>query len=647
MKLPPEQEAIQAKCLHPSGEFVEFAKDEIEQSIPERFAKIVSLYPNRVAIKERDYAVTYSELDEQSNLIAHAILERISQDNEPLAILVEHGAQALAAILAALKSGKIYLPLDPNYPPQRLKYMLADTSARLILTHQPTYSLAREIAGENSAVLNLDEVVGASNRAAVGLRISPSALACIFYTSGSTGQPKGVVDNHRNLLHGTLRFTNGLHLGSEDRLSFTHSCSSSASVRRIFPALLNGACLCPLDVRKVGSQGLLDLLSNESITMFSSGRIRDFVRNFSQDRAFPSLRLVSLGGEVVYRRDVELYRKVFPANCIIGIWMSSTETGNVTQFLIDNQTELKTEIVPIGYPAQDVEIFLHDDESNLVREGEVGEIVVKSDYLACGYWRRPELTKERFHQDGLQRVYRTGDLGRMEADGCLFHLGRKDDQFKVRGYRIEAAEIEAALQNLGYFSKVFVTLRDRLADEKVLVAYLEPRQWPPPSSSVLRRALAVNLPSHMIPSTFEMLEKLPLTPTGKVDRNALQELSSDRPNIGTEYVDPRTPTEGILAEIWGTVLSLDRIGVLDNFFDLGGHSLAATRVVSHVIRQFQIDVPLQWLFESPTIADMAAVIASHQGKALDTQRLNSMLAELEALSEDDALQALAETKAIK
>ena len=378
IKLPPEQLAIRAKCFHPTGRFEEFTKEEVEQSIPERFDKIVKLYPDRVAIKEREQAVTYTELNERANRIAHAILDRCGERNQPVAILMEHGASVLVAILAVLKAGKIYVPLDPSYPVERLQYMLLDSQAELIVAQRGTLSLAREIGGQDFPVIEVDDVSAGSRHCDVNVKITPGAFASILYTSGSTGQPKGVVDNHRNLLHGTLRFTNGLHICTEDRLSLTHSCSSSASVRRIFPALLNGACLFPLDLKREGIRGLLDLLTSESLTVFSTGRIRDFVRSFSQHQSFPSLRLVSLGGEIVYRRDVELYKKIFPRDCIIGIWMSSTEAGNITQFFINRDTQLAGEIAPIGYPAEDVEIMLLDDGGNPVRPGEIGEIAVKS-----------------------------------------------------------------------------------------------------------------------------------------------------------------------------------------------------------------------------------------------------------------------------
>ena len=643
-KLPPEQETIRAKCFHPSGTFVEFAKEEIAQSIPERFETMVRKFPNRIAIKTKDQTFTYDELNKNANRMAHEILNECGKGNRPVVILMEHGTDVLGAILAVLKAGKIYVPLDPTYPVERLSYMLRDAQAELILAQDRTLALAREIGGQEFRVANANEIGNDSAEGNLNLALSPNTLAYIIYTSGSTGRPKGVVDNHRNVLHGTLRFTNGLHISPEDRISFTHSCSSSASIRRIFPAFLNGASLFPLDVRRSGVQGLIDLLVADSITIFSTGRIRDFVRNLDQKQTFPNLRLVSLGGEIVHRRDIDLYRKIFPPSCLIGIWMSTTETGNITQFFIDGETRINGDIAPIGYPAEDMEVILLDDAHNRVRDGELGEIVIRSRYLSLGYWRRPDLTKEKFHSDpngGEERIYFTGDLGRREPDGCLFHMGRKDDQVKIRGYRVEVAEIEAALLNLGYFRKAFVALRDRGLPEKSLIAYLVPERWPAPTTSFLRKTLTAILPSHMIPSVFVMLESLPLTPTKKVDRNALPDPGMRRPELDIPFVASRTPVEQQLAGIWAVVLALDQVGIHDNFFDLGGHSLAATRVVSQVLKNFQMELPLQSLFQSPTVAEMAAVIMEHQGKRLGEEELEHMLGELESLSDEEAQQLVA------
>ena len=645
IKLLPNQSAIRAKCFHPSGRFEEFTKEEVEQSIPERFEKIVKRYPDRIAIKESGQAVTYAELNQRANRLAHAILDRCGEANFPVAILMEHGTSILVAIVAALKAGKIYVPLDSSYPVERLQYMLLDSQAELIVAHRGTLSLARQMGSEDVAVVNVDEIAAGFRHDNVSVKITPGAFASIFYTSGSTGQPKGVLDNHRNLLHGTLRFTNALHICAEDRLSFTHSSSSSASLRRIFPALLNGASLFPLEVKRQGIGALVDLVVGESITLFSTGRIREFVRSFSQHQSFPAVRLVSLGGEIVYRRDVELYKKIFPGDCVIGLWMSSTEAGNIAQFFIDRDTQLAGEIVPIGYPAEDMEIMLLDDGGNPVTAGEIGEIVVKSKYLACGYWRRPQMTDERFRADpagGEQRIYHTGDVGRIENDGCLFHLGRKDDQIKVRGHRVEVAEIEAALLNLGYFSKAFVTLRDRGSNEKSLVAYVVPEKRPAPTSGDVRRALAATLPDHMIPSRFVMLDTIPLTPTLKVDRKALPEPGNARPEIDTAFVAPRTSLERDIAKIWRDILSLDQVGVNDNFFDLGGDSLAAIRITSRVIQTFRIDLSPKALFGSPTVAEMAALIETNLPKLAKQEALNRIVSEVEAMSNEQAKRLLTE-----
>jgi non-ribosomal peptide synthetase component F len=361
VELPAKQRAIRDKCFHPSGNFVEFLKEEVEQSIPERFEKIVRRYPHRLAIKAKDASFTYEELNNHAKRIAHSILAAVGAGNRPVAILMKHGASVVAAILGALKAGKIYVPLDTTYPQERLRFMLQDAQAELILVQPETGALAASISEGKLLAIDVEHLSACIANDDVGLHVPPSAFAYILYTSGSTGQPKGVVDNHRNVLHGTLRFTNPQHIGAEDRISLTHSCSSSASVRRIFPALLNGAALFPLDIKEGGLHSLARFLNEESITIFGSGRIRDVVRSFDRTQTFPSLRLVSFGGEVVHRKDLDLYRKIFGPHCVFGIWMSSTEAGNITQFLIDGENQFAGDIVPAGYPAADVEVMALDE----------------------------------------------------------------------------------------------------------------------------------------------------------------------------------------------------------------------------------------------------------------------------------------------
>jgi acyl carrier protein len=297
----------------------------------------------------------------------------------------------------------------------------------------------------------------------------------------------------------------------------------------------------------------------------------------------------------------------------------------------------------VGYAIEDMEISLLDDDGRESGFNRLGEIAVRSRYLSPGYWRRPDLSAEKFLPDpnkGDKRVYLTGDLGRMLPDGCLCHLGRKDFQVKVRGHRIEVAEIEAALLRLDTIKEAIVVGRANQTGDKRLVGYVVSVGEPRPTVTTLRHALTKQLPDYMIPSAFVMLESLPLTPNGKVDRTALPELGNSRPELDTPFVAPRTPVEQKLAQIWTEILSLDSVGVHDNFFDLGGHSLAATRVVSQVIKQFQIEVELPSLFQSPTVAEMASVIAEHEGKQLGEKELDRILTELESLSDEDARRLL-------
>src|SRR3990172_6913022 len=311
---------------------------------------------------------------------------------------------------------------------------------------------------------------------------------------------------------------------------------------------------------------------------------------------------------------------------------------------MDKASEIGISTLPVGYAVEDKEVILLDDSGCELGFGQVGEIDIKSAYLSPGYWRKPELTLAKFLSDpkgGDQKIYLTGDLGRMAPDGCLFHLGRKDFQVKVRGYRVEVSEIEMALLEHAAIKEVAVASREVQSGDRRLVAYFVPTGQPAAGVREVRNFLKDRLPDYMIPSAFVMLRALPLTPNGKVDRLALPEPGKSRPELETPFVAPKTPVEEELARIWAEVLSLDQVGIHDNFFDLGGHSLAATRVVSQVIKKFQLEIPLQSLFQSPTVATMAAVIAKHQGKNLGDEELASILTELETLSDEEAERLLA------
>jgi len=283
----------------------------------------------------------------------------------------------------------------------------------------------------------------------------------------------------------------------------------------------------------------------------------------------------------------------------------------MARYFLDEDTPIAGHVLPVGYPAEDKEILLLDEDGAEVGGDAVGEIAVRSRYLSPGYWRRPDLTAAAFRPDpagGPARIYRTGDLGRRLPDGCLLHLGRQDFQVKIRGFRVEVAEVEGALLSLPQVREAVVVAREDRPGERRLVAYLVPTARPAPTVSALRQALAATVPDYMVPAAFVVVDTLPKTPGGKVDRRALPAPGRARPALDQPLVAPRTPVEAAVGAIWQEVLGLDEIGLHDNFFDLGGHSLAVGQVLARVTETFHVDLPVRILFEAPTVNGLALAV---------------------------------------
>ena len=595
--------------MRPTNSFVEFNKEEINQSIPARFEQQVSKYPDRVAVKTARLQFTYLELNQFANRIARAILARSGRSAEPVGLLIQQGAPLIGAILGVLKAGKFYVPLDSLFPEMRLATMVEHSQPSLILTDNRNLLAAEKLSNGTRPVLTLDQIDVSFSSDDPGVAISPEAIAYILYTSGSTGKPKGVFQCHRNVLHGIMKYTNGSHLCAHDRLTLLMSASFGASVSDIFGALLNGAGLFPFNLKEEGLLHLKDWLIDEEITVYHSVPtvFRHFVATLNGIERFPKLRLVKLGGESVYRKDFEEFKRYFPPGCLFQVGFGATEINSICQYFCDHWSTFEGATAPVGYVMDDTEILLLDGNGQQVKPGDTGEIAIRSKYLALGYWRQPELTKKAFRSDHKDeaRTYCTGDLGRLLPDGCLVHLGRKDFQLKIRGHRVEAAEVEMALRENASVKETIVVERRARNGEPQLVAYIVSRGGPAPSISGLRASLRQSLPDYMIPSAFVVLDALPLTDNGKVDRNALPPPAQERPNLGTEFIAPRDTVEFELARIWSGILGIESIGALDNFFSLGGDSLSAVQLVSQVSGSFQVELVIQTLIESPTIASLA------------------------------------------
>jgi amino acid adenylation domain-containing protein len=650
LKLHTEVDHQPRNSARPTNAFTEFRREEIEQSIADRFAAQVEKYPKRVAIKSKQHEWTYEHLQVATDRIAQAILSSRGIGEERVALLFEHDAPMIAGMLGVLRAGKTYVPLDPHYPEERLAQIIEHAQASVILTNNKNLALAGDLVKHGLTecdfqLINVDAISSAANCIAVPT-VKPDSLAYILYTSGSTGQPKGVMQNHRNVLHYIRVYTNNLHLSADDRLTLFSSYCFDASVMDIYGALLNGATLYPIDIREDGLAGLPERLVAEEITVYHSTPTvyRYFIDALSdqgKQSQFPSVRLVVLGGEKVSRADVELYQQRFADQCLFVNGLGPTEATVSLQNFIDKQTVVYGDSVPVGFPVADTEVLLLNKAG---RRAEIsGEIAVKSAHVALGYWNNPEATAAAFSTPATpdrfidlssqrqssqivredsdnQRIYRTGDMGRRLPDGSIKFEGRKDFQIKIRGFRVELGEIESILLQHSEVSEGVVVAQENGAGDKRLVAYVVPEHSPGSTSTSitteLREFLKQKLPEYMVPGSFVTLEALPLTPSGKLNRRALpsSENFSPEQNGNSKNGDhevaatARTPLEQTLARIWSELLETKAVGVNDNFFELGGHSLLAVRLFAQIEKRLGKRLPLATLFRAPTVAQLAAII---------------------------------------
>jgi amino acid adenylation domain-containing protein len=606
--------------VKPSNDFLEFRKGDIEQSIPGRFEEQAAKYPHKIAVKMGSRKLTYEELNRHAGQTARLILDQYDdqcpsagdENNLPtVALLFGHHIDMIVGILGVLKAGKVYVPLDAAYPLERLEFMLRDSGCRLIVTGSDYVDLAvklRDKVNTKIPIVNVNEIEGSSPGSSLEIKIDPGSLAYVLYTSGSTGLPKGVMQNHRNILHFARVYTNALHIHAEDRLTLFSSYGFDAAKMDIFGALLNGAGLYPYDIKQKDSLSRLPRwLRDEKITIYHSipTLYRYFTDLLTPGDRFPDIRFIVLGGEAVYKKDVDRYKRYFSDDCLFINGLGPTESTVTLQYFIDKETEISREAVPVGYPVEDTEVFLINENGREAGLYEVGEIVFKSDYLALGYLHNPQQTDEVFVKDPLTqkgRVYLTGDLGRWLADGSVEYVGRKDFQVKVRGYRIELGEIENWLDRVEGIRKSVVVCRQARNGENYLVAFYTQDEKKKIDENELVWMFRKSLPDYMIPNTFYNVEDFPLTPTGKIDRKKLSEPGAFEVEREVECAAPKTDIEKQVARLWMEVLALDRVGIHDNFFEVGGHSLNLIQLNSKLKQVLKRDIPLFIMLRYPTIS---------------------------------------------
>jgi amino acid adenylation domain-containing protein len=592
-----------------------FLKDEIEQSIPDRFEKQVLKHRTDLAIGTSTKSLTYEGLNSFANRIAHAILESDIPRGDPVALLLDQDSPLIAAILGVLKAGSIYVPLDTGYAVSQLENILADSGAPLILTDISNYSQAIELAKGTRKIIEVENESHTCPSGNPSLHISPDAFAYIYYTSGSTGKPKGVVDDHRNVLHNVMRYTNNLQITSDDRLTLLQSCGFSGAVSNVFCSLLNGAALFPIDLRRVGIEGLAQCINSANISIYHSVPTI-FQRLLCTGQNFKSLRIIRLEGDRATLKDLTLFQKNFGNDCLLVNGLGATETGITRQYFANNQTKLLGKQFPIGYATEDMQTLLLDENGVEVVQGEIGEIAIRSRYLARGYWRQPELTNDRFipspEQPG-ERTYLSGDLGYLNPNGELEYLGRKDFRSKFHGKWLDIDTIESVLNSDEKVEQSLVDVRADSQGASRIVAYIVPSKGATVSASTLRKKLAeAGIEETIIPTVFMQLDTLPVDSNGKISRRDLPE---PRQMSRPPFTPACTESERRVAEVYASVLGYAQVGRNDDFYALGGDSLDAISVSLQLEKILKSPLPLTLFTHATTVEKMAGAIDQNKSAA--------------------------------
>ncbi|CAD5967368.1 non-ribosomal peptide synthetase [Planktothrix agardhii] len=586
------------------------------------FEEQVKRTPDAVAVVCSEQKLTYNELNCRANQLAHYLRKLGVKPDELVGICLERSLDMIVGLLAILKVGGAYVPIDPDYPQERISFMLQDTQVKIILTCE---SLQNSLQNHQTIVICLDKDWQQINQASLenlNSTVSADNLAYVIYTSGSTGIPKGVIVTHQAVNRLVLN-TNYIQFTPDDRVVQASNIAFDAATFEIWGALLNGAKIIIIakSVLLSPQELALSLKENQISVLFLTTALFNQLANLVP-QAFSSLRCLLFGGEAVEPKWVqEVLEKGAPQR-LLHVYGPTENTTFSSWYLVENVASTATTI-PIGKAIANTQIYLLDKNLQPVPIGVVGELHIGGMGLAKGYLNRPELTQEKFipnpfekdevipptplNKDGNEpsKLYKTGDLARYLPDGNIEYLGRIDNQVKIRGFRIELGEIEALLNQNEDVQSACVIAREDNPGDKRLVAYLVPQPEIILTIDEIRQFLKAKLPDYMVPNAFVILEALPLTPNGKIDRRALP--VPDLQSQG-EYIAPRNPIEEKMAQIWAEVLKLKRVSIEDNFFELGGHSLLATQAISRLQETFEIVLPLRYLFESPTIAQLSAVI---------------------------------------
>jgi amino acid adenylation domain-containing protein len=617
------------------------------------FEQQVERTPHAIAVVHQRLQMTYAELNAKANKLAHH-LKNLGVGQESLVgVCVERSVEMLVAVLATLKTGGAYLPLDPTYPKSRLDFMLNDSGVKVLLSEA---RLLQALPEYNGTIVCLDEdaaVIDGCNDDNLSEAARPIDLAYVIYTSGSTGNPKGTMVEHHSIVNFIEAAAQEYAISPADRVLQFASLSFDTSAEEIFPALIKGATVVlRTDAMLSSARDFLHACDELEITVLDlpTAYWHELADELTTDslRLPESLRLVILGGEKALPERLASWRQRASATVRLVNTYGPTETTVVATVcdlaMMTNEPPINNE-VPIGRPLRNTLVYVLDPDLRPVPIGVPGELYIGGAGVARGYLHRPELTAEKFITNPFgdaraPRLYKTGDVVRYRSDGNIEFLSRLDNQVKIRGFRVEAGEVEQAIRSHARVSDVIVLVQEDAAGEKRLVAYVVAAQAKQPTTTELREFLSTRLPAYMLPSAFVVIESFPLLPNGKINRQALPSFKQERPTLDAAFAPPRSPLEESVARVWREVLKKEQVGIRDNFFELGGHSLLGAKLISNLRRSLHCELSLIDVFQSPTIERLTEVIYQRQTENAAEEELGVLLAELQNLSDDEAQQRL-------
>jgi amino acid adenylation domain-containing protein len=599
--------------------------------VHELFETQVRESPHGVAAIFEGHAITYAELNGQANQLARYLRQRGVGPDEVVGVCVERGITMLVALLGILKAGGAYLPLDPGYPAERLRYMVDDAAPRLLLTQERLRTLLPVMQADLLALdTRWEELAAFDEQDLCDDESGATArnLVYMIYTSGSTGRPKGICMPHGSMVNLLEWQRRALPIDPAARVLQFAALSFDVAFQEIFSTLSAGGTLVLLNewVRRDARELTRLLHSSEVERIFLPPlmlqSLAEVARSVSERPE--RLRDVIVAGEALrISEETRAFFSRLPGSRLHNHY-GPTETHVVTALTLDGDPDSWPVVPSIGRPIANTQIYILDSRLNPVPAGVTGELYIAGAGVARGYLRRPELTAQRFIRDPFSptpdaRMYRTGDLARWRPDGAIDYVGRNDGQVKIRGFRIEVGEIEAELGRHPQVREAAVVVREDEPGEKRLVAYIAPSEPTEVRPESLRAYLKELLPDYMMPSAFVALDRLPVTPSGKIDRRSLPAPAAEACS-GQEYVPPQTPTESMVAGVWQELLKIPRVGRHDNFFHLGGHSLLATRVISRIREIEGVELPLRAIFEASTVAQLAGRLdCARQAAAADAE----------------------------